>query len=139
MGHAGAADGLHQSLLDDAVLHVQRQLAGALLRGAPADTVGEAGDISDLLGLYPLALLGNGSRAVISALGHRTHVLHFRRIDHSDDVPFCVIVVPFGGQTTCIIPNVPTNCKKHSKHLDIPQKAMLAARPVPCVLRRRLV
>ena len=28
---AGAADGLHQSLLDDTVLDVQRQLAGALL------------------------------------------------------------------------------------------------------------
>ena len=64
---------------------------------ANADAVGKAGNIPDLLGLYPLALLGNGSRTVISALGDRTHMLYFRRVDHSDDVPFCVIVVPCGG------------------------------------------
>ena len=39
MGHAGAADGLHQRFLDDALFHVQRQLAGALLRRAPANAV----------------------------------------------------------------------------------------------------
>ena len=33
---------LHQRLLDDAVLHIQGQLAGALLRSAPAHAVGEA-------------------------------------------------------------------------------------------------
>ena len=38
MGHAGAADGLDQGFFDDAVLDVQGQFAGALLRGAPAHT-----------------------------------------------------------------------------------------------------
>ena len=50
MGHAGAADGFHQGLLNDAVLDVQRQLAGTLLGSAPADAVGQAADVGDLLG-----------------------------------------------------------------------------------------
>ena len=41
MGHAGAADGLDQGFLDDAVLDVEGQLAGALLGSAPAHAVGE--------------------------------------------------------------------------------------------------
>ena len=87
MGHAGAADGLHQRLLNDAVFDVQRQLAGALLGSAPADAVGEAGNIGDLLGLDPLALLGDGSRTVISALGDGTHMLYLSGIDHSEFLP----------------------------------------------------
>ena len=75
--HAGAADGFDQRLLDDAVLDVQRELAGALLGGAPTHTVGEAGDVGDLLGLDPLALLGDGRGAVVCALGDRAHVFHF--------------------------------------------------------------
>ena len=39
MRHAGAADGLDESFLDDAVLHVEGELAGALLRRAPTDTM----------------------------------------------------------------------------------------------------
>ena len=89
MGHTGAADGLHQCLLDDAIFDVQGQLAGALLRGAPADTVGKAGDIGDFLGLHPPPLLRDGSRAVVSALGHRTHMLYFRSIDHGNDSFLC--------------------------------------------------
>jgi hypothetical protein len=46
--------------------------------------VRKAGDIGQLLGLYPLALLGDGSRAVIGALGHRTHMLNLSRIDHDN-------------------------------------------------------
>ena len=87
VGHAGAADGLNQGLFDDAVLDVQGQLAGALLGCAPAHAVGEAGNILDLLGLNPFALFGDGSRAVICALGDRTHVLNFRSVNH--------IVLPF--------------------------------------------
>ena len=83
MGHAGAADGLHQGLLDDAVLDVQGQLAGALLGRAPADAVGEAGDVLDLLGLDPAAFLGDGRRAVIRPFRHARHVFDFCRIDHS--------------------------------------------------------
>ena len=75
--HAGAADGFDQRLLDDAVLDVQRELAGALLGGAPTHAVGEAGDVGDLLGLDPLALLGDGRGAVVCALGDRAHVFHF--------------------------------------------------------------
>ena len=44
MGHSGTADRLDQSFLDDTVFYVQAQLAGALLGGAPADTVGQTGD-----------------------------------------------------------------------------------------------
>ena len=116
MGHAGAADGLHQRFLDDAVLHVQRQLAGALLRGAPAHTVGKTGDVGDLLGLHPLALLRNGRRSVISALGHGTHMLNFSRIDHSSDLPFSYIVT-ISEMTDGIITERGRKSKKHSKHL----------------------
>ena len=82
MGHAGAAQGLHQGLLDDAVLHVQGQLAGALLGGAPAHTVGQTGDVLDLLGLDPFALFGDGSGTMVRALGNGAHILHFGRVDH---------------------------------------------------------
>ena len=68
---------LDEGLLDDALLDVERQLAGTLLRGAPAHTVREAGDVGDLLGLDPLALLGDGCGAVVRALGDGAHVLHF--------------------------------------------------------------
>ena len=87
MGHARAADGLDQSLLNDALLDVERQLAGALLGRAPADTVGKAGNIGDLLGLDPLALFGDRGRAVICALCDGTHMLDFGRINHND-LPF---------------------------------------------------
>ena len=82
MGHAGAAQSLHQGLFNNAVFDVERQLARALLGGAPAHTVGQTGDILDLLGLDPLALLGDGSRTVVRALGNGAHVLHFGRINH---------------------------------------------------------
>jgi hypothetical protein len=61
MGHAGAAEGLDQRLFDDPVFDVQGQLARALLRRAPADAVGQAGDVRDFLGLHPLPLSGIGA------------------------------------------------------------------------------
>ena len=82
VGHAGAADGLHQSLLDDTVLDVQRQLAGALLGCTPAHTMGVAADVLDLLGLNPLALFGNGSGAMVCALGDGAHILYFCTVNH---------------------------------------------------------
>ena len=82
VGHAGAAQGLDQSLLDDALLNVQGQLASALLRCAPAHAVGEAADVLDALGLNPLTLFGNGSRTVVSALTHGAHVLYFCTVNH---------------------------------------------------------
>ena len=78
MGHAGAADGLHQCFLDDAVLDVECQLAGALLRSTPADAVGKTADILDFLRLHPLALFGDRRRTVVCALGNGTHMLDFR-------------------------------------------------------------
>ena len=69
-------------LLDNAVLDVEAELAGTLLRGAPTNTVGVAGDVGDLLGLNPLALLGDGRRSVVCTLGNRAHALHFCRILH---------------------------------------------------------
>ncbi len=91
VGHAGAAQSLHQGLLDDAVLDVQGQLAGALLGSAPADTVGEAADVLDLLGLDPLTLLGDGGGAVICALGNGAHVLYFGGINHEILLPFFLV------------------------------------------------
>ena len=83
VGHAGAADGLHQSLFDDAVLDVQRQLAGALLRCTPAHTVGVAADVLDLIGLDPCALFGDGSRTMLRTFGDRAHILYLLRIGHN--------------------------------------------------------
>ncbi len=60
-GHARAADHLDQGLLDDAVLDVEGQFAGALLGRAPADPVGQTGDVLDFLGLGPPAFLGMGA------------------------------------------------------------------------------
>ena len=77
MGHAGAANGLNESFLDDAVLDIQGQLAGTLLRCAPAYTMGEAADVLHVLGLDPLALLRNRSGAVVHFLCHTCHVFHF--------------------------------------------------------------
>ena len=51
MGHAGAADGLDQGFLDNAVFNVQAEFAAALLGGAPADAVGVAGNVFDFLSL----------------------------------------------------------------------------------------
>ena len=87
MGHTRAAEGLNEALLDDAVLDVEGELARTLLRGAPAHTVREARDVRDLLGLNPLALLGDGRGAVVCALGDGAHVLHFCCVLHAS--PLC--------------------------------------------------
>ena len=75
VGHARTADGLDKGLLDDALLDVEAQLAGTLLRGAPAHTVGVAGDVLKLLGLYPCTLFGDRRRTVVCTLGHGAHTL----------------------------------------------------------------
>jgi len=80
--HARAADGLDEALLDNALLDVEAELAGALLRRTPADTMGVAGDVRDLFRLNPLALFGNGCRSVVCALGDGAHLLHFCGILH---------------------------------------------------------
>ena len=77
MSHAGAAESLDESFLDDAVLDVERELAGALLGSAPADAVGEPAYILYLLDLDPLALFGYGVRAVLRAFGDGAHVFYF--------------------------------------------------------------
>ena len=43
--------------------------------------------ISDFLDLSPCTLLRNGSRTMVCALGYRTHIFHFDRINHST-IPF---------------------------------------------------
>ena len=82
MGHAGAADDLHESLLNDAVLDVQAQLAGALLGRAAADTVGVAGDIFDFPGLNPFSFFRNRSGAMVRAFGNTNHVFNFLCVLH---------------------------------------------------------
>ena len=162
VGHAGAADGLHQSLLDDAVFDVQGQLAGTLLRGAPAHAVGQAADVGDLLGLDPLALLGNGRGAVVGALGDRTHVLYFAGVDHSLTNPFSrpaasfacspgdglwLEPAPQGGSTLCgagtirvvqpirLSPVISTGFSRPIRSSIV--GAISARRPPPSALRRR--
>ena len=72
MSHAGAADGLNQSLFDNAVLNIQSQFAGTLLRCTPADTVCETGNVLDLLGMYPFPSSGIGAGSCFAPLatGH---------------------------------------------------------------------
>ena len=82
VGHAGAAQSLNQSLFNDALLHVQGQLAAALLGSTPADTVGKTADVLDFLSLYPLTLFGDGSGAVVGTLGHGAHMLYFSTVNH---------------------------------------------------------
>ena len=77
MGHAGAADRLHQRFLDDAVLDVQRELAGSLLGSAPAHAVGQTGNVGHFLDLRPSAFLRNRRRAVIRPLGDHAHLFNF--------------------------------------------------------------
>ena len=73
MGHAGAADGLNEGLLDDAVLDVQAQLAGTLLGSTPAHTMGVAADILNFIRLDPLALFGDGRGTVLGSFCDRAH------------------------------------------------------------------
>ena len=80
VGHARAADGLNEGLLDDAVLDVQRELAGALLRCAPTHAVRKTGDVGNLLSLDPLALLGDGCGAVVCTLGNGAHCLLYTSV-----------------------------------------------------------
>jgi len=75
MCHARTTDGLDQRLLDDAVLDVESELAGSLLRRTPTDAVREAVDIGNLLCLNPFALFGDGGRTMISPLRDRAHEL----------------------------------------------------------------
>ena len=88
MSHAGAADSLDQSFLDDAVLHVQGQLAGALLGSAPADAVRETGNVLDFLCLDPLGFLGDRGCAVLRTLGYRAHHFNFFCVNHVEQTPF---------------------------------------------------
>ena len=73
VGHTGTSDGLHEGFLDDAVFDVQGQLAGALLGGAPADAVGQAGDVFNFVGFYPFAFFGDRGGAVLGALRDDAH------------------------------------------------------------------
>ncbi len=77
MRHSGAADGLNQRFLDDALLYVQRQLAGPLLGSAPAHSVGQARHVGYFFDLGPTAFLWNRCRAMIGPLGNYAHLFNF--------------------------------------------------------------
>jgi hypothetical protein len=77
MGHAGASDGLYQSLLDNAFLNVEGKLAGTLLRCTPAYAMRKTGNVFHSLCLYPLCFFRDGSTAVMYALCHGTHFFNF--------------------------------------------------------------
>ncbi|EKD36154.1 MAG: hypothetical protein ACD_75C01614G0002 [uncultured bacterium] len=83
MGHSGAADGLDQGLLNDAVFHVEGELAGALLRRTPAYAMCEAANIPHLFGLCPCAFLGDRGRTVVGPLSHPAHFHDFSRVEHA--------------------------------------------------------
>ena len=82
MSHTGAAYGLHESLFNDAVLDVESQFAGTLLRCAPADAVGQAGDVLYFLCVYPLALFRDRGVGVVGAFCDAAHLLHFFCVNH---------------------------------------------------------
>ena len=67
----------YESFFDNAVLYVECQLAGALLRSAPADTMCQTADVLNLFCLNPLAFFWNGGRTMVGTFGHATHVLYF--------------------------------------------------------------
>ena len=105
MGSAGTAGGLHQGLLDNAVFNIQRELAAALLRGAPANTMGKAADIPNLLDLDPVSLLRQLGRAVALGTGHFFHAFHFVCDFHACDTSIrslCLAFIspPVGGTIT---------------------------------------
>src|SRR5699024_11570975 len=74
---------IYQGLLDDAVLDVQAQIAGALLRSAPAHAVGVAADVLNFVRLDPFALFRDGRRAVLGAFGDGAHGFDLCRIRHN--------------------------------------------------------
>ena len=83
MCHAGTADSFDQGFLDDAVFYIEGEFASALLRGAPANAMGEPADISYLSGLSPCTFLWDRGRTMICPLSHAAHFLNFRRVLHS--------------------------------------------------------
>jgi hypothetical protein len=83
VGHTGAADGFNKGFLNNALLHIEGQLASTLLRSAPTHTVGKAGDVLNLGGLRPGTLLGDGGGAVIAALLDATHLFDFVCVLHN--------------------------------------------------------
>ena len=82
MRHAGTTERFNQCFFDDAVFDVERQLAAALLRRAPANAVGKAGDIADLVCLYPASLFRDRRGAVVWTLGDGAHTFYFVGIVH---------------------------------------------------------
>jgi hypothetical protein len=72
-------------------LDVERQLAGALLRRAPADAVRKTGNVLDFLGLHPLALFGDGSRDHDTRPWQPGTYADFRSVNHK--------ILPFSENT----------------------------------------
>ncbi len=75
--HARATDGFHKSFLNHAVLDVERKLACALLRCAPADAVSKTADVLDFSCLHPLAFFGDRGGTVVRSFCNATHVFNF--------------------------------------------------------------
>jgi hypothetical protein len=82
VGHPGAAERFDQRFFDDSFFDVEGQLASALLRRTPTDTVCKARDVADLFRLDPFTFLGNGCRAIFWATIDADHFPDFRRIIH---------------------------------------------------------
>jgi hypothetical protein len=82
VSHTGATDCLDEALYDDTLFDVQREFAGTLLRCTPTHTVGIARNVFDFLGLNPLTLFRDWSRAVVGTLFDNAHVVNFLRINN---------------------------------------------------------
>ena len=83
MGHSGATECFDQRFFDDPFFDVECQLASALLRRAPTDTMGLKPEMSvDLFRLDPFTFFGNGCRAIFWATIDADHFPDFRRIIH---------------------------------------------------------
>ena len=74
MGHTGAADGFDQSFLYNPILDIKRQLTGTLLRGTPANAVGQTRNIFNLIGFDPFALLRDRRWSMVGTLDNRVPV-----------------------------------------------------------------
>ena len=85
VGHTRATEGLDEGFLDDAVLDIEGQFAASLLRGAPADTVGKAGDVLDFFCMHPLSFLRNRGVGVVGAFCNAAHLLHFFCVNHMNN------------------------------------------------------
>ena len=84
MGHSRASNRFNETFFNDTFLYIKGKFARTLLRSTPSNTMGKTGDVLDFFCLNPLPFFRNGSRTMVGAFGHATHVLNFVCVLHID-------------------------------------------------------